>query len=109
MWYLVMSRPAVPREQVRPHAPDHLAWMRRQHGAGNVLFSGPASDRSMGIYVIRAPSLDEANQVAGSDPFHDTGVRSYEIVEWDVHQVMGAGAFTQEGIAALAEKPRKVS
>ena len=25
----------------------------------------------MGIYVIRAPSLDEANQVASSDPFHD--------------------------------------
>ena len=38
-----------------------------------------------------------------------TGVRSYEIVEWDVHQVVGAGAFTQEGIAALAEEPRKVS
>ena len=104
MWYLVLSRPSVPREQVRPHAPEHLAWMRRQHGAGSVLFSGPSADRSVGIYVIRAPSLDEARLVADSDPFHAKAVRSYELLEWEVHQVLGAGAFSSEGLAALAEE-----
>jgi uncharacterized protein YciI len=78
--------------------------MRRQHGAGSVLFSGPTADRSVGIYVIRAPSLHEARRVADSDPFHANAVRGYEMLEWDVHQVLGAGAFSSEGIAALAKE-----
>ena len=109
MWYLVLSRPSVPREQVRPHAPDHLAWMRRQHAASNVLFSGPTADRSVGIYVIRAPSLDEARRVADSDPFHANAVRSYELLEWEVHQVLGAGSFSSEGLAALAQEAAEAS
>ena len=108
MWYLVLSRPSAPREQVRPHAPEHLAWMRRQHGAGSVLFSGPTADRSVGIYVVRAASLDEARRVADSDPFHANAVRSYEMLEWEVHQVLGAGAFSSEGLTALAEETARV-
>ena len=94
MWYLVMSRPAADREQLRASLDDHLAWMRSQHGASKVLFSGPTADHSMGIYVIAAPSRADAQAIADSDPFHALGLRSYEMLDWEVHQVLGAGPFS---------------
>ena len=64
----------------------------------------------MGIYVIRAPSLDEANQVAGSDPFHDTGVRSYEIVECGTYTRLWARVPSPKRASPhWLEEPRKVS
>jgi len=38
MWYLVLSRPVVAREQMMGSLDDHLTWMRSQHEASNVLF-----------------------------------------------------------------------
>ena len=103
MWYLVLSRPVVAREQMMGSLDDHLTWMRSQHEASNVLFSGPTADHSMGIYVIRAMSRDEAQTVADSDPFHSLGFRNYEMLDWDVHQVMGAGPFSSGEMAFRRE------
>ena len=94
MWYLVMSRPVADREQLRASLDDHLAWMRSQHATSSVLFSGPTADHSMGIYVIAAPTRAEAQAIADSDPFHALGLRNYEMLDWEVHQVLGAGPFS---------------
>ena len=75
MWYLVLSRPKVPREQMLPHMPAHSAWMEQQHIKGNVLFSGPTSDRRMGIYVVRAASQSDAEAIIGTVPLHANGIR----------------------------------
>ena len=88
MWYLVLSRPLVAREQMMGSLDDHLAWMQSQHDASNVLFSGPTADHSMGIY---------------SDPFHSLGFRNYEMLDWEVHQVMGAGPFSSGEMAFRRE------
>ena len=103
MWYLVLSRPLVAREQMMGGLDDHLAWMRSQHDASNVLFSGPTADHSMGIYVIRATSREEAQIVADSDPFYSLGFRNYEMLDWEVHQVMGAGPFSTGEMAFRRE------
>ena len=94
MWYLVLSRRDAPAEEVRPRTPEHLDWMKKQHEAGNVLFSGPTLDRSTGIYVVRAASYEEAQGIVDSDPFHVLKLRRYEILEWEIHQVLGAGFST---------------
>ena len=103
MWYLVMSRPGVDREQLRASLEDHLSWMRSQHADSNVLFSGPTADHSMGIYVITAPSREDAQAIADSDPFHALGLRKYEMLDWEVHQVLGAGPFSTREMALRAE------
>jgi uncharacterized protein YciI len=91
MWYLVLSRPTGPAEERRPFLGDHLAWQKEQHAKANVLFSGPTSDRQIGIYVVRASSLDEAQQITDTDPYHERGLRAYEMHEWNVNEIMGAG------------------
>ena len=91
MWYLVLSRPTGPAEERRPFLGVHLAWQKEQHGKANVLFSGPTADRTIGIYVVRASSLEEAKQITDTDPYHERGLREYEMLEWNVNEIMGAG------------------
>src|SRR5262249_564470 len=41
MWYLVLRRPVKPREEWTVTLDQHLVWMKQQHEAGKILFSGP--------------------------------------------------------------------
>ena len=94
MWDLVLRRPLKPRDQWTVSLDQHLAWMKRQHDNGKILFSGPTPDRKLGIYVIRAGSKDEAEKIAASDPYTAAGFCAFDVLEWEVHQIMGTGAFT---------------
>lgn len=94
MWYLILRRPVKPREEWTVSLDQHLVWMKRQHESGTILFSGPTSDRKYGIYVIRANSKTEAEKIAASDPYTTAGLSAFELLEWEVHQIMGAGPFT---------------
>ena len=104
MWYLVLSRPVASREQLAESRNDHLSWMKSQHEAGNVLFSGPTVDRSVGIYVITAASAEQAHSVADADPFHANRLRNYEMLEWEIHQILGAGPFSREEMEFRAHR-----
>jgi uncharacterized protein YciI len=59
---------------------------------GRLLFSGPTSDGTYGIYIMLAASLDEAKSVAEQDPHHARGIRQMEVLEWRAHR-----AFRLEG------------
>ena len=101
MWYLVLSRWSAPVEEGLPYLDDHLAFQYRNHQAGIILFSGPTTDLTVGIYVIRAASKQEAEAVADADPFHSHNVRKYEMLEWEVHQILGAGPFSAAAFAPM--------
>ncbi len=94
MWYLILRRPVKPRAEWTVSLDQHLAWMKRQHESGTILFSGPSSDRQYGIYVIRSSFKAEAERIAASDPYTAAGLTAFELFEWEVHQIMGAGPFT---------------
>ncbi len=83
-----------PREEWTVSLDEHLVWMKQQHEAGRILFSGPTTDRKYGVYVIRAPSKEEAEKIAASDPYTAAGFAAFELLEWEVHQIMGVGPFT---------------
>jgi uncharacterized protein YciI len=68
--------------------------MKRQHEAGTILFSGPSSDRKYGIYVIKAESKQDAEEIAATDPYTAAGLCDFDVIEWEVHQILGAGPFT---------------
>lgn len=94
MWYLIHRRAIKTREEWTVSLDQHLAWMKEQHEAGRILFSGPTPDRQLGIYVIRAKSREEAERIAAGDPYTAAGFCAFELFEWDVHQIMGIGPFT---------------
>ena len=98
MWYLTLRRALKPRQEWTVNLDQHLAWMKQQHEAGSILFSGPTTDRKYGVYVIRAASKIEAEKIAASDPYTAAGFTSFELLEWEVHQIMGVGPFTAAGL-----------
>jgi len=84
---------------------EHLAWMRAQHEAGIVLFSGPSPKRKLGIYIVRARSEEEARAVVHTDPYVANGECEFDLLEWDVRQALGAGPFTTQDIEAQTSRP----
>lgn len=95
MWYLIQRRAVRPRAEWTVSLDQHLVWMKQQHDAGRILFSGPTADRKLGMYVIRAGSKEEAEAVAASDPYTKAGFCAFDLLEWEVHQILGAGPFTE--------------
>lgn len=100
MWYIVLRQPVKPREEWTVSLDQHLVWMKQQHDAGNILFSGPTPDRKLGVYVIRAGSRQEAENVAASDPYTAAGFCAFDLIEWEVHQILGIGPFTAAELRA---------
>jgi uncharacterized protein YciI len=104
MWYLILRRPVKPREEWSVTLDQHLGWMKRQHEMGTILFSGPSSDRKYGIYVIKAQSKEDAAKIAASDPYTAAGFCAFEVIEWEVHQILGAGPFKAAEMRAASGK-----
>jgi uncharacterized protein YciI len=100
MWYLIQRRAIRPRAEWTVSLDQHLVWMKQQHDAGRILFSGPTADRKLGMYVIRAGSKEEAEAVAASDPYTKAGFCAFDLLEWEVHQILGAGPFTEAELRA---------
>ena len=93
MWYVVMSKSIGPREAIRGTENDNLSWMKQNHDAGNVLFSGPTTE-GVGIWVLRAESRDKAQALVATHPWVQRGLRDVsEMYEWNVVQALGVGRF----------------
>ena len=87
MWYIVLSRSLPEKaEKKQLNYEEHRQWLDDQHRAGRLLFSGPTADRAYGIYIMRAASLSEAQSIAAQDPHHQKGIRTMEVLEWNVHR-----------------------
>lgn len=104
MWYLVLRRPLRPRSEWLCQGDEHLTWMKEQHDTGKIYLSGPSKaqdpttgSRRYGMYLIRAGSYEEADQIAASDPYTAAGDCDYELIEWEIHQIMGVGPFSAPG------------
>ena len=91
MFYLTLRKSAAPRIDWTVTLEEHLTWMREQHARGTIIMSGPTPDRQLGIYIIRAPSREDAGAIAAADPYTAAGFCTYEIIEWDVHEILGTG------------------
>lgn len=94
MWYLVLRHDVEPRQRWTVTLDEHFVWMKAQHEAGAILFSGPSADIRTGIYVIRATSKEEAARIAAADPFTKAGHTRFDLFAWDVRQMLGTGPFS---------------
>ncbi len=87
MFYIVLRQNQTPRAQWREEVlAEHLEWARRSSDAGDLVLSGPADDKKMGIYLLRAPDVSAARAVAERDPVIAGGYCSYQLLDWDIQR-----------------------
>ncbi|HEX6512426.1 MAG TPA: YciI family protein [Chloroflexota bacterium] len=97
-WFLAQRRGLKPREEWTVTLDQHLAWMKEQHEAGSIVLSGPTPDRKIGMYLIRAKDRADAERIAGGDPYTAAGCTTFDLIEWEIHQILGAGPFSASGL-----------
>jgi len=68
-------------QTLRPLHLDHLASTFRQ---GRIFAYGRFADGAGGLIIYKAPNLEEAMQLAKSDPYVANGARRLEIHEWEM-------------------------
>jgi uncharacterized protein YciI len=100
MWFLTQRRGVKPREEWTVTLDQHLVWMKQQHEAGRIILSGPTPDRQIGMYLIRADSRADAERIAASDPYTAAGCCTFDLIQWEIHQIMGIGPFTAAELSA---------
>jgi uncharacterized protein len=62
----------------------HVAHLRKLDADGRLIICGPFTDFAGGVVVIDAIDIDEAHQIAKSDPFVSEGYRTYKVqtIKW---------------------------
>ena len=57
-----------------------------------MLISGPSADCAVGIYVLSAPSREDADALAATDRLAQDDQAGIEVIEWDNHQILRIGS-----------------
>lgn len=81
-YFVYLLRIVVDRTIYEPHLPAHFLYLQRLDAEGTLVLSGPFTDRTGGLVVVRAPSLEEARAIAEADPLVSNGVDEYDLREW---------------------------
>jgi uncharacterized protein YciI len=88
--YVVLSKPVVGPEKLKPFLSAHLEYMIHLEKRGHVFASGPLAETGggpptgLGLTVLRARDATEARALAEADPFVANGLRTFELKEWTV-------------------------
>lgn len=93
--YVVFTKPTGSLSTVLAHLDEHLAFQVDLERRGIMFGAGPFwSDdgnwEGEGMVIIRAGSLEEAREIAESDPMHRAGARSFTVRSW----MMNEGTFS---------------
>lgn len=89
--YAIINRPLVPMAEMRAHLHAHLVYMIDLEKSGVLFASGPLSGpggemAGEGLTIVRAASLEEAEAIAGRDPFVLAGQRASMVRKWVVNE-----------------------
>jgi uncharacterized protein YciI len=87
--YVVIAKPLVAPEQLKPLLATHLEYMIGLEKRGLLFASGPLIDDAgaptgHGLIILRAKDAAQAREIAEAEPFFAHGLRSFELKEWTV-------------------------
>jgi uncharacterized protein len=87
--YVLISKPLVGPEKLKPVLPAHLEYMIGLEKRGVVFASGPLADgegppSGQGLTVLRVANANEARRIAEADPFFVNKLRTFELKEWTI-------------------------
>jgi uncharacterized protein len=77
---LHMEKPELNQE----YRQAHLDYLQALVAQGKVHLKGPFLDGAGGMVIYKADSLEEAQTLAGEDPYVTEGVRRLELHEWGI-------------------------
>ena len=86
----VMLRRTVAADKVPDLLVAHLQWMIGAERKGQLFASGPfvvagqPPGAAGSLTILRADSMEQAQAIAGEDPFVAAGVIAFEMKEWSV-------------------------
>jgi len=60
---------------------SHVEYLKELDQKERLIFSGPFKYQEGGVVIIYASSLEEAHNIAQSDPFIKQGFKTYHIIE----------------------------
>ena len=60
----------------------HVTFLRELDKKGMLVMAGPFADGNGGMIILAVNSLDAATKIALSDPFVESGHRSFAVREW---------------------------
>ncbi len=89
--YVVLTTPLKPMSELATLLTEHLSYMIELEKRG-ILFAsgpflkGPNVEEGSGMTILRASSLEEARATAERDPFNASGMRTFEIREWQLNE-----------------------
>jgi uncharacterized protein len=91
--YVLISKPLVPPEKLKPLLATHLDYMVDLEKRGVLFASGPLTEpdgapSGHGLTVLRVNDAAEARRIAQAEPFFAQGLRSFELKEWTVMEGM---------------------
>lgn len=71
--------------------PEHKQWVADQEAAGRIVVAGPflTDDFSWdgdGLIMLRLETVEEAERLVRQDPMHALGLRTFEIVPWQLNE-----------------------
>lgn len=90
--FQIETTPIVPPEQLGETLPAHLEYQKKLEAEGKLVLAGPLSDDSgeqmngSGMIIYRAESMEQARQLAETDPMHAQGKRSFTLRRWLVNE-----------------------
>lgn len=87
MKYFAALLPMRDLEKSQELRPAHLAFLDKKTQEGKIFARGRFADGAGGLVIYVADSLEDAKQIASSDPYVMHGARSLELHEWDMKVV----------------------
>jgi uncharacterized protein len=87
--YVLISKPLVPPEKLKPLLATHLDYMIGLEQRGVLFASGPLTEpdgapSGHGLTVLRVKDAAEARRIAEAEPFFAQGLRTFELKQWTV-------------------------
>ena len=89
--YVVLTTPLKSMSELMALLPEHLNYMIGLEKRDVLFASGPFLTGEQvapgsGMTILRASSFEEAKAIAEQDPFHVSGIRAFEIREWQINE-----------------------
>jgi uncharacterized protein YciI len=72
------------------HVDGHLAFLKKQLEAGNVLYAGPFENEGGGVSIYRATDLAQVEEIVRQDPVVAQGVMTYSLHKWQMCKLRSA-------------------
>jgi uncharacterized protein YciI len=85
------KRGATSLDDIEKAFSEHKQWIADQEAAGRILVAGPFLSRDLswdgdGLIIFRLDTAQEVEQLVRQDPMHALGLRTFEIVPWQLNE-----------------------